>query len=246
VCACSSSVRPSAAYGSDEAAGRGDSTVDSACCRRARPQDGDTWRQNEGNWVMIPVRLSLAAQATGGVDDDLVRELQISMVDRLHQIDETLDRMLSEAQGSWYARPSQILPLIVNGAGSSISGVVEQVLLESLRRNAGAASPGTRAYFSRRSWGSMILSVLHPWRMLDRRTSDRWSRSGDGLNSPVGRSRTGCGTNATEERYPTWRRRGHRHISCSQGLGRTSNMPAAPRSWCHGPFRTAAGPHLRR
>lgn len=64
------------------------------------------------------------------------------MVNKLHQIDETLDRMLSEAQASWYARPSQILPLIVNGAGSSISGVVEQVLLESLRRNAGAASPG--------------------------------------------------------------------------------------------------------
>ncbi|WP_297622820.1 hypothetical protein [Nocardioides sp.] len=74
---------------------------------------------------MIPVRLSLAAQATGGVDD-LVRELQISMVNKLHQIDETLDRMLSEAQASWSARPSQILPLIVNGAGSSISGVVEQ------------------------------------------------------------------------------------------------------------------------
>lgn len=75
---------------------------------------------------------TLAAQATGDLSD-LARELQLSVVDKLHQVDETLQRALAQVADLEVDRPTEVLPVIVNGAGSAISGVVESVLATSLK-----------------------------------------------------------------------------------------------------------------
>jgi hypothetical protein len=75
---------------------------------------------------------ALAAQATGGIDA-LVRELRLSVVEKLHQIDETLHRVLTMGRGPDTPRPNEVLPLIINGAGSPVVGMIERLMLESLR-----------------------------------------------------------------------------------------------------------------
>lgn len=75
---------------------------------------------------------AMAAQATGGLDA-LARELRLSVVEKLHQIDETLHRVLIEGRGPEIPHPNEVLPLIINGAGSPVMGIIERVMLESLR-----------------------------------------------------------------------------------------------------------------
>jgi hypothetical protein len=75
---------------------------------------------------------ALAAQATGRIDS-LARELRLSVVEKLHQIDETLHRVLTSRRGPENPHPNEVLPLIINGAGSPVMGMVERVMLESLR-----------------------------------------------------------------------------------------------------------------
>jgi hypothetical protein len=74
---------------------------------------------------------AMAAQATGGVDA-LARELRLSVVEKLHQIDETLHRVLILGRGLENPRPNEVLPLIINGAGSPVMGMIERVMLESV------------------------------------------------------------------------------------------------------------------
>jgi hypothetical protein len=76
---------------------------------------------------------SMAAQATGDVED-LAKELRLSVVEKLYQVDETLHRLLSSARDQDYDRPNEVLPVIVNGAGSPVMGIVATVMMESLRK----------------------------------------------------------------------------------------------------------------
>ena len=63
----------------------------------------------------------------------MARELRLGVVEKLHQIDETLHRFSVLRRGPENPRPNEVLPLIINGAGSPVMGMIERVMLELLR-----------------------------------------------------------------------------------------------------------------